>query len=458
MRLGVTALAALAAAFAMAAGAPAAVFTPGAAGSGDPFFPNAGNGGYDVSSYDLTLDWQPAGNQLTGTAVIKAQATQNLSRFDLDLRGFSISRLLVDGTAATFTRAGEHELVITPATGILSGGSFTVTIDYSGTPSVVTDPDNSIEGWVPTDDGAFVVNEPQGSPAWYPVNDSPHDKATYHFRVTVPEGLTVMANGVLESSTTSGGKTTWAWNETDPMAPYLATSTIGKFDLTISEIDGIPSYLAIDPQLPKGNVFRLMPDMVRFYVSKYGPYPLNAVGGIADSAKNVGYSLETQTKPIYDRMPDELTVAHELSHMWFGDAVTLTQWPDIWLHEGFATFSEWIWSEYTGNKTAQKYFDNLYNTPPQDVAFWTPPPGNPGTPAFLFNGTIYYRGGMTLQALRVKIGDFAFFNLLRTWVAQNKYGNVTTPQFIALAEQISGVDLDRFFDVWLYQPDKPTSW
>jgi aminopeptidase N len=458
MRYLASALAALAAALTMVAAAPAAVFTPGAAGSGDPFFPNAGNGGYDVSSYDLTLDWTPAGNQLTGTAVIKAQATQNLSRFDLDLRGFAISRLLVDGASATFARDGEHELVITPSSGIVSGSTFTVTIDYSGTPSVVTDPDNSIEGWVPTDDGAFVVNEPQGSPAWYPVNDSPRDKATYRFRVTVPEGLTAMANGVLESSRTSGGKTTWVWNETDPMAPYLATSTIGRFDLTISKIGSIPSYLAIDPQLPKGNVFRLMPDIVRFYESIYGPYPLNAVGGIADSAKNVGYSLETQTKPVYDRMPDELTVAHELSHMWFGDAVTLTQWPDIWLHEGFATFSEWIWSEHTGNKTAQKYFDNLYNTPPQDVAFWTPPPGNPGTPAFLFNGTIYYRGGMTLQALRVKIGDFAFFNLLRSWVAQNRYGNVSTPQFVALAEQVSGIDLDRFFDVWLYQPDKPTSW
>ena len=450
--------AALAAAFALASGASAAAFTPGAAGSGDPFFPNAGNGGYDVSSYDLTLDWQPSGNQLTGTAVIRAKATQNLSRFDLDLRGFTISRLLVDGTAASFARDGEQELVITPAAGILSGRTFTVTVDYSGTPSVVTDPDTSIEGWVPTDDGAFVVNEPQGSPAWYPVNDSPHDKATYRFRVTVPEGLTAVANGVLESSRTTGGKTTWVWNETDPMAPYLATSTIGKFDLTISDIDGIPSYLAIDPQLPKGNVFRLMPDIVRFYESIYGPYPLNAVGGIADSAKNVGYSLETQTKPIYDRSPDELTVAHELSHMWFGDAVTLTQWPDIWLHEGFATFSEWIWSEHSGNKTAQKYFDNLYNTPPQDVAFWTPPPGNPGTPAFLFNGTIYYRGGMTLQALRVKIGDFAFFNLLRTWVSRHRYGNVSTPQFVALAEQIGGMELDRFFDVWLYQPDKPTSW
>ena len=457
MRQLASAFAAIAAALSFVAVAPAAVFTPGAAGSGDPFFPNAGNGGYDVSSYDLTLDWQPSGNQLTGTAVIRANATQNLSRFDLDLRGFSISRLLVDGTAATFARAGEQELVITPAAGILSGRNFTVTIDYSGTPSVVTDPDNSIEGWVPTDDGAFVVNEPQGSPAWYPVNDSPHDKATYRFRVTVPEGLTVMANGVLESRTTTGGKTTWAWNETDPMAPYLATSTIGKFDLTISDIDGIPSYLAIDPQLPKGNVFRLMPEMVRFYVSQYGPYPLNAVGGIADSAKNVGYSLETQTKPIYDRMPDELTVAHELSHMWFGDAVTLTQWPDIWLHEGFATFSEWIWSEYTGSKTAQKYFENFYNQPPQD-AFWLPPPGDPGAPAFLFDGTIYYRGGMTLQALRVKIGDFAFFNLLRSWVTQNRYGNVSTPQFIALAEEVSGMDLERFFDVWLYEPAKPTSW
>jgi aminopeptidase N len=457
MRFGVIALVALAAALTFAALAPAAAFTPGAPGAGDPYFPNAGNGGYDVASYDLTLDWQPSGNQLTGTAVITAKATQNLSRFDLDLRGFTISRLLVDSAAATFARDGEQELVITPPSGIRAGRTFTVTLDYHGTPSVVTDPDQSIEGWVPTDDGAFVVNEPQGSPAWYPVNDTPRDKATYRFRVTVPAGLTAMANGVLESSTTAGGKTTWVWHETDPMSSYLATSTIGRFDLTISQIGGIPSYLAIDPQLPKGTVFQLMPDIVRFYESIYGPYPLNAVGGIADSAKNVGYSLETQTKPIYDRMPDELTVAHELSHMWFGDAVTLTQWPDIWLHEGFATFSEWIWSEYTGSKTAQKYFENFYNQPPQD-AFWLPPPGDPGAPAFLFDGTIYYRGGMTLQALRVKIGDFAFFNLLRSWVTQNRYGNVSTPQFIALAEEVSGMDLERFFDVWLYEPAKPTSW
>jgi aminopeptidase N len=438
--------------------AGAAAFQPGSSGLGDPFFPNAGNGGYDVSHYSLTLSYEPASNQLAGTAVVTATATQDLSRFDLDLRGFSISRLLVNGQAATFTREGEQELVITPSAGLPSGSQFTVTIDYAGIPPVITDPDGSIEGWVPTDDGAFVVGEPQGSPGWYPANDNPRDKATYDFRVTVPEGLTVMANGVLVSRTPHNGTTTWVWSEADPMAPYLATATLGVFDLTISQVGNIPSYVAVDPTLSKGNVLRKLPDIVQFYSSIYGPYPFTAVGSIVDDAKVVGYSLETQTKPVYDRMPDEATLAHELSHMWFGDSVTLTEWPDIWLHEGFATWSEWIWSEHEGNKTAQKYFDNLYNTPAQDTVFWTPPPAVPGTPALMFNGTIYNRGGMTLQALRQKVGDFAFFQIMRTWAADNRYGNVTTAQFIALAEQVSGMQLDHFFDVWLFQPEKPTSW
>jgi aminopeptidase N len=444
---------------AMAPAAGAVTFEPGSPGLGDPFFPNAGNGGYDVSHYSLSLGYEPSTNQLTGTAEITATATQNLSRFDLDLRGFSISRLLVNGQAASFTRDGEQELVITPQAGLTSGSPFTVIVDYAGTPAVVTDPDQSIEGWVPTDDGAFVVGEPQGSPAWYPVNDNPRDKATFDFAITVPAGLTAMANGVLLSNTTAGGRTTWVWDETDPMAPYLATATLGRFDLAVSTMStGLPSYVAVDPQLPKGQVLGKLPAVVDFFTSLYGPYPFNAVGAIVDSAKVVGYSLETQTKPVFDRMPDEATLVHELSHMWFGDSVTLTTWPDIWLHEGFATWSEWIWSEYQGNKSAAQWFKGLYNTPAQNTAFWTPPPGTPGTPAFMFNGTIYYRGAMTLEALREKIGDPTFSTLMRDWATQNRYGNVTTAQFIALAEQLSGMDLGQFFDVWLFQPDKPTSW
>ena len=219
---------------------------------------------------------------------IRATATQNLSRFDLDLRGFQISRLLVNGQAASFTRDGQ-ELVITPVAGLPAGQAFTVVVDYAGEPSVITDPDGSIEGWVPTDDGAFVVGEPQGSPGWYPVNDNPQDKATYSFGVTVPEGLTVMANGVLVSQASSGGETTWVWREGLPMAPYLATATLGRFDLTQYELEsGLPVYIAIDPTLSTTSVLKKLPEIVEFYSSIYGPYPFDAVGPSSTTPRRSG--------------------------------------------------------------------------------------------------------------------------------------------------------------------------
>jgi aminopeptidase N len=452
------AVAAVAIATLLTAAAAWAAFGPGAPGLGDPLYPLAGNGGYDVSNYSLTLDYTPSSNRLVATDVISATATQGLSRFDLDLRGFTIGRLLVDGVPASYSRDGQ-ELIVTPRAGIKSGSAFTVTVGYAGVPVIVTDPDASIEGWVPTDDGAFVVGEPQGSPGWYAVDDNPRDKATFDFRVTVPAGLTAMANGVLVSQATSGARSTWVWRESDPMAPYLATVTSGRFDLTQSRLpDGTPSYVAVDPRLAKAQVLAKLPAIIAFYSSIYGPYPFDAVGAIVDSAKEVGYSLETQTKPVFPYVPDEATLAHELSHQWFGDSVTLKTWPDIWLHEGFATWSEWIWSEHEGNKSAAQSFKQLYSTPASDASFWNPPPGNPGSAADVFDDSVYERGGMTLEALREKLGDGPFFRIVRQWAQSNRFGTVTTAQFISLAESVSGVDLDRFFDVWLYEPGKPTSW
>jgi aminopeptidase N len=453
------AAAAMAAALALAVPAGAATF--GSPGLGDPFFPLAGNGGYDVGHYALALDYTRAGNRLEGSVTISATATQALDRFDLDLRGFSISRLDVNGRPASFTRNGQ-ELQITPRGRLAAGGAFTVRVDYAGTPSVVTDPDGSIEGWVPTDDGAIVVNEPQGSPAWFPVNDNPRDKATYDFAISVPEGITALANGVLVSSASSNGRTTWRWRETDPMASYLATATNGRFDLEEETgPNGLPIYNAVDSGLnPKRKatakaLLSQAPEIVSFFSDLYGAYPFNAAGGIIDPAPDVGYSLETQTKPIYAYVPDEATVVHELSHMWYGDAVTLTEWPDIWIHEGFATFSEWIWTERRGGETAQEAFDARY----ADKQFpWSPAPAALEGPSQLFSTPVYDRGGMTLQALRVKVGDDTFFRILRDWFAQNRNGNVTTAEFIALAEAESGQDLDHFFQVWLYRPEKPASW
>lgn len=431
--------------------------TIGAPGAGDPFFPLAGNGGINVTDYALALAYDPANRRLEGTATVQILATQDLSRFDLDLRGFRVGKVTVNGASASVRRDGQ-ELVITPARTIRKGRAFTVVVPYAGVPETIVDPDGSSEGWVYTDDGAVVVGEPQGSPGWYPVNDTPRDKATYTVTMTVPKGLTAVGNGSLLRQSSGGGRSTYTWRERFPMASYLTTITLGRFDVSKGRTaSGIPIYVAVDPnqKADAAAVMGKLPAMVSFLENLYGPYPFETVGGIVDNAPELGYSLETQTKPVFDAAPDEETLLHELSHMWFGDAVTLKKWPDIWLHEGFASWSEWIWTERQGGQTAAQRFTELAGTPASDILFWNPPPGNPGEPANLFDATIYNRGAMTLEALRQRIGDARFFTVLRLWYAQHRYGNVSTPEFIALAETVSHQDLGAFFNTWLYQPGKP---
>ena len=473
-KLGLAVAIAATALVAVVPSASAEKYVAGSAGSGDPFFPQAGNGGYDVSHYSLTIDYDQPANLLSGTAVIRATATQNLRSFNLDLRDlYTVSSVRVDGKSATFTQHDGQEVTISPRPKLKDGKQFRVEVVYGGQPQPITDPDESIEGWVPTDDGAFVVNEPQGSPGWFPVNDTPRDKATYDLTVSVPAGREVIANGELVGDpVTAGGKTTWRWAEGNPMASYLATATNGEFLTDFYSANGLPFYdavdpntrrLATDPPNPTLAFQRLdpEPEIVSFFSSLYGPYPFRSAGGIIDWAPDVGYALESQTRPNYDRIPSATTVVHEISHQWFGDAVTPAFWPDIWLNEGFATFSEWIYDEMHGGTPAAETFDELYAIPEDDPFFedlWFPAPAALEDPSQLFHTPVYDRGAMTLQALREKVGDPVFFQTLRDWYANNKYGNVTTADFIDLAEQKSGQNLDDFFQVWLYEEGRPESW
>ncbi|MEU6666689.1 M1 family metallopeptidase [Streptomyces sp. NPDC046727] len=441
----------------LGAAAPAGP-TTGAPGAGDPYFPLSGNGGYDVRHYDLTLRYDTTSRRLDATAVLTARATQRLTRFDLDLSGLKVTAVTVGRTEAGFRRDGQ-ELVVTPRHALRAGQEFRVTVAYHGTPKPVTDPDGAADGWIPTDDGAFVAGEPQGAMTWFPTNGHPRDKASYDITITVPKGRTAVAGGVLLSERTAHGRTTFHWRETQPMAAYLATATIGKFQVErYTTRDGIQVYNAVDAREARAAapVLKKLPSVLEWESKLFGPYPFRAAGSIVDHAPDVGYALETQTRPLYDSAPGLGTLVHENAHQWFGDSVSLTAWKDIWLNEGFATYAEWLYREQHGGRSAQQAFDALYARPASD-GLWAYPPGDPGSGAHIFGTPVYQRGAMALHELRRAVGDRDFFRILRAWATAHRAGHATTAQFVRLAEEKSGKSLKELLHTWLYAPGKPNS-
>ena len=244
--LGIAAAAALLVA-APAASAGGHSFTPGAAGAGDPYFPLDGNGGYDTKHYLVKVKYDPATDELEGKVLIRARATQNLSRFNLDLEGLTVDSIRVNGWSATWARDG-GELMITPRFGIRKHHWFWTSIRYHGIPETIEDL-FGISGFIHTDDGALVIGEPHVADTWYPVNDHPSDKAAYTFLVTVPEGLEAISNGELERHWTRNGWTTWLWDADEPMASYLTTATVGEFDIRAYKSKGVRYWDAFDPDL-----------------------------------------------------------------------------------------------------------------------------------------------------------------------------------------------------------------
>ena len=223
---------------------------------------------------------------------------------------------------------------------------------------------------------------------------------------------------------------------------------------------GVPVYTAVDPRLvtQSATVVARIPDILEYFTSIFGPYPYNQAGAIIDRAPNVGYALESQTKPIFSSSPSVSTMAHELAHQWYGDSVTLSRWSDIWLNEGFATYATWLWTQHSGGTSVQATFNNSSNYGRSATSsFWQTVLADPG-PEDMFGNVPYNRGAMTLHALRGKIGDTAFFKLIKDWAADHQYGNVSTADFVEAAEKASGQDLKNFFDVWLFQKGKPTAW
>ncbi len=541
---------------------------PGADNIGDPFYGLLGNGGYDVQHYTLDLTVDVALNTIDGTATIDARATQDLSAFNLDFIGFTISAITVNGAAATWDHQ-PHELTITPAEPLLKDAAFTVSVAYSGTPSglniAAAGAMPYLSGWVNFGDGIFVASEPAGAAGWYPVNDHPLDKATYTLRITVPKPYMVAANGLLQDTLDNGETNTYLWELDDPAASYLVSVSIGEFDVVTEDgPDGVLIRNYFPPKYRElGQIaFGRTGEMIAFFDDLFGPYPFDAYGVVVVNTE-LGFALENQTLSLFgvDRVGAsgsiEEVVAHELSHQWLGDNVSLASWGDIWLNEGFATYASWLWFEHAGSRTVldrrvmesynliaadtrsftisftRDQFSGLVQTMPEaslpsenvaeitrllltgtpgedqietQIAMLPPetvsavqlaayitllpfdtvsltsaqvdelftllnlyemldepltipvsnfmPPGRP-TQRDLFNRGVYLRGALTLHALRLNVGDEAFFEILKTYYTRYQGGNATTADFIGVAEEISGQDLQAFFDEWLYAPIMP---
>ncbi len=460
--------------------------TAGSDGLGDPYFPTLGNGGYDAQHYDINIDVDVQDQQFTATSIMSAKATQDLSAFNLDFTAAELDSAEVNGQPAQAARSGD-ELTLTPAASLKNGDTFKVVTSYKGVTQARSDQETfAALGWLPTSSGLAVLGEPAGSSSWFPVNEHPLDKATYTMHISVAKPLIAVSNGDLKSvvdNPKNASESTYTWEMDQPMASYLAVLAVGSFTREDARSPGgitirnyFPTAYADDAE----GAFKDQGDMLDYFSSLFGSYPFDAYGALVLDT-NLGFSLESQSMTTFtpfvmeavlddNPMRGEGTIAHEMTHQWFGDSVSLTSWKDIWLNEGFATYGSWLWFEHSQGKPT---YNSIVRSAYEDVSgkqykqqglstdeirqklLQFAVTGDP-TPDKLFDYPgVYERGALTLHALRLTIGDAAFFNTLKTYQQKYKYGNATTADFIAVAQQASGKDLADFFQHWLYDPIIP---
>ncbi len=429
------------------------VVPAGARTAGDPYLPESGNGGYRVVSYDLDLRYKVATNRLDGTAVIRAMSVQGLSSFSLDLVRLRASRVRVNDSKRTRFTQSATKLTVTPEEPIGLGELFSVEIHYSGSPAPRRSPWGLV-GWEELTDGVIVASQPSGAPTWFPCNDHPADKASYRIRVTCEQAYTVLANGVLFGHTISAGRGTWSFEQPEPTSTYLATVQIGRYVSTSRDLAGIPSVVAYAPEIDARvrADFDPLERMMSYFIGAFGPYPF-ADYSVVVTADDLEIPLEAQGVAIFGANHadgeggSERLIAHELAHQWFGNSVGIAAWKHIWLNEGFACYSEWLWSEHSDGASAddlaRRYHAGL-RLLPHDIVI-----GDPGA-ALMFDDRVYKRGALTLHALRLTLGDESFFGLLKAWTASRRHATATTDDFRTLAEAHSGLDLARFFEHWLF--------
>ena len=430
-------------------------------GVGDALFPELGNPGLDVQHYDVALAYDPTADAIGGTVGLDVMLTSDRAEITLDAAGPVVSQVTVDGVEATAVADGPELRITLPQPG-KSGDELRIEVAYSQDVSPLTSAVGLPSGWFNTPGGSYVLNEPDGARTWLPSNDHPSDKATYKFTLTVPAGVTAVANGALADHRTEAGQEVWVWQQRRPMATYLIQLLTGDYEL----VDGVgphglPLLSAIlrDDRATMQPFLDVTPEMIEFFEQYFGRYPLDRYG-LAMTDSFSGLAMETQERSLFSRddfaggqlgSTEHLLLAHELAHQWFGNAISPARWQDIWLGESFATYGQWMWFEEAGLRSVQESAaDALFARPPGSTA-------DPGLDD-MFGYNSYDGGAVVVHALRLTVGDATFFQILQRWVTDNNGTSRTTADFVALAQDVAGQSLTDFFDTWLFADIPPAEY
>ena len=444
----------------------------GADSAGDPYLPGSGNAGYRVRHYDLDLDYAMSSNRLSGLARLSVTTTQRLGRLSLDLAGVRVAKVSVGGRRRTKYAHRGRKLHVWLDDGVEAGTELAIDVHYSANPGPLKGPWGEV-GWEELTDGVIVAGQPDGAPSWFPCNDDPGDKAAYRIRFTTDSPYTVVCNGELVEQTVRGSRTTWVFDQREPMATYLATVQIGRY-VVFDTAKGETSKNGVKTTVPQCAAVpqRLLPAferdfgrqvrMMKLFQRLFGPYPFSRYTVVVTDDE-LEIPLEAQGISIFGanhvdgRRTSERLVAHELAHQWFGNSLTVGRWRDIWLHEGFACYAEWLWAQEAGGDTAdtlaRRHHKRLRDLK-QDLVL-----ADPG-PKLMFDDRVYKRGALTLHALRLTVGDDSFFDLLRTWSGRYRHATVSTAEFVECAREVSPRPLEDLFERWLSRsalPDLPSA-
>lgn len=426
----------------------------------DPYLPDNGNFGYRVSRYELELEYKVASNRLSGTATITAVALASLQSFSLDLaENLGVTRVSVNGRRPANFASSAGKLRVRLAVAIPAGSAISIVVRYGGSPRPIRTVWGEV-GFEELSTGALVAGQPNGSPSWFPCDDHPSSKASYRIQIRTESPYYAVAPGELVSRRVRAAQTVWTYEMPDPTPAYLATIQIGMYTSHALPKGPVPMRAVVPERLIANfdHDFARQPAMMKLFIRLFGPYPLSAGYTVVVTDDPLEIPLEAQGISVFGanhcdgRRSSERLIAHELAHQWFGNSVTARRWRDIWLHEGFACYAEWLWSEHAGGPTAAELahiYHQRLTVAPQNILLADPGPRD------MFDDRVYKRGALTLHALRGVVGDERFFTLLRDWTTRHRHGTVVTDDFTGLAAHYADVSLRPLWDAWLYSTPVP---